>query len=118
MNYLKITIQSFIFLTLLTACSQQKSTPPSQNAALNSITKSSANTSKGSMQNSLTKWIEDEWTPTVEKNETIQKVNDDKKRNFTLQEYVDKMEVYSKESKKTQKSSHTEKLNSLPVIGK
>lgn len=70
------------------------------------------------MQTSLNKWIKEDWTPSVEKNETIEKINSDKKRSFKLQEYVDKMEVYSNESKKTHNSSHTEKINSLPVIGK
>jgi hypothetical protein len=117
MNYLTLTLTPLFLSFVLGACSQQNAVAPSQNAALNSVTKSSASTQKGSMQNAVDKWIEKEWTPSVEKNTTIQKINRDKERSFKLQEYVDKMEVYNKESNQTSKSSHTQKVNSLPVIG-
>ncbi len=117
LNTIIITI-----LTLLTfsACSQKTSVAPSQNKALNSVTNSTAQKeSNGVMQKSLDKWLKDEWTPTVEKDETIKAKNQDKTRDFTLQEYVDKSGVYIKEKESEGKTtqSHVEKMKSMPVIG-
>ena len=42
----------------------------------------------------------------------------DEDRNFTLQEYIDKLEVYNNTHATDEKSSHTAKINSMPVIGK
>lgn len=42
----------------------------------------------------------------------------DKKRHFTLQEYVDKMAVYSSSHVTDDSDSHVKKINAMPVIGK
>jgi hypothetical protein len=43
---------------------------------------------------------------------------EDKDRNFTLQEYVDKAGAYMKAHKNDKTESNVEKMNSMPVIGK
>ncbi|WP_457745361.1 hypothetical protein [Sulfurimonas sp.] len=87
------------------------------------------------MQKALDQWLQKEWTPTVEKDSTIQKkymqekiIKKDKgeekvfiekkSRNFTLQEYVDKISVYMQAKPSDYNSSNTHKLEQLPVIGK
>jgi len=41
----------------------------------------------------------------------------DEDRSFTLQEYIDKMEVYNDSHISNEKDSHTAKINAMPVIG-
>ncbi len=43
---------------------------------------------------------------------------EDKDRNFTLQEYVDKAGAYMKAHENDKTESNVQKMNSLPVIGK
>jgi len=43
---------------------------------------------------------------------------EDKERNFTLQEYVDKAGAYMKAHENDNIESNVEKMNSMPVIGK
>ncbi|MFA6195746.1 MAG: hypothetical protein WC656_03780 [Sulfurimonas sp.] len=117
-NLTTITFLTFTLLSL-SSCSSSQTVNPSQNKALNSVSTSNQGTEvKGAMQNSLDNWLEKEWTPTVEKNESIKAKNQDKERDFKLQEYVEKIEVYKKESNSSVQESHTGKINALPVIGK
>jgi hypothetical protein len=108
-----------LILTALTlgACSSGKVVNPSQNSALNSVS-SSQKEKKGAMQESLDNWLNKEWTPIIEKDEVIKEKYSDEKRDFTLQEYVEKSEIYMKESNATTKNSHVDKINAMPVIGK
>ena len=53
----------------------------------------------------------------VEKRKEVQDKYKDEDRSFTLQEYVDKMAVYSSTHVSDDKESHTKKINSMPVIG-
>ena len=69
------------------------------------------------MQQSLDNWLKNDWTPTVEKDEKIKEINEDKERSFTLQEYVDKAVIYSNESNSSTEKSHVEEMKSLPAIG-
>lgn len=91
---------------------------PTQNKELNSVSPTNQTKKDGAMQKSLDTWLEKDWTPTVEKNETIKKVNEDKDRNFTLQEYVDKAGAYLKNKPKSDEPSMKEKMDKMPVIGK
>jgi transposase-like protein len=97
---------------------------PSENSALQSIspspTASGANDEHRLLQQKTNTWIEEEWTPRVETNETIKEQNEDVDRPFTLQEYVDKAGVYLQEKEKEQPNmpSHKEQMDELPVIGK
>lgn len=102
---------------LLCACSIDKVVNPSQNSALNSVT-SSTKEKSGAMQSSLDNWMETKWTPSVENNPEIKEKYSDKERDFKLQEYVEKAELYAKENNESDGDSHVEKINSLPVIGK
>ncbi len=53
----------------------------------------------------------------VIKRKEVQEKYKKKDRNFTLQEYVDKMSVYNSTHVTDEKNSHTKKINSMPVIG-
>lgn len=117
-NLLTITLTT-ITLISLSACSSKDIANPSQNEELNSVSVSSAQKEKdGMMQTSLDKWLKDDWTPTIEKSEKIKEIEKDKGRDFTLQEYVDKAEVYQEEKRPSTTKSHVKEMNSLPVIGK
>ncbi|MCX6052614.1 MAG: hypothetical protein NTZ60_08900 [Campylobacterales bacterium] len=117
-NLTALTFLTFALLSL-SSCSSSPTVNPSQNKALNSVSTSNQATHiKGTMQNSLDTWLEKKWTPTVEKNETIKVKNEDKGRDFKIQEYVEKIEVYKKENNSSVEESHIQKINTLPVIGK
>jgi hypothetical protein len=143
MKQLIIISQALLTLSFLTGCTSTPTSTPSQNSALNSISKSNAaKEKKGIMQESLDGWLQNDWTPTVEKNEKIQKkymtekeeVNsktiktsqkeqktrytEKEDKPFTLQEYVDKAEAYMEEKPNNYNESNVKKLDSLPVIGK
>jgi hypothetical protein len=100
----------------LGACSHSTMVAPSQNSALNSVSNSTQEKS-GIMQKSLDNWLEKDWTPTVTKDEVVKEKYSDEKRAFTLQEFVDKAEAYSRESNSSTESN-VEKLNTMPAIGK
>jgi hypothetical protein len=141
MKQLIIITNTLTALLLLSGCGSSKTVAPSQNSALNSISKSSAaKEKKGIMQSSLENWLKTEWEPTLSKDATIQKKymkavpqngkteksqKGDKKstyverddRPFTLQEYVDKTEAYLKAKPNDYEHSHVKKVESLPVIG-
>lgn len=117
-NLTLLTLTTFTLLSF-SSCSSTTSVNPSQNEALNGISASNKDTDKkGVMQSSLDNWLEKEWTPAVEKNEEIKTKNEDKGRDFKLQEYVEKIEVYKKESAPSSGESNVKKLDSMPVIGK
>ncbi len=145
MKQLIIISPLIITAFLLNSCaSSQTEVAPSQNAALNSISKSNASAKKeGAMQKSLDSWLHDDWEPTVSKDKTIQKKYmqeekvqqneqtqtsankakeshfvDKEDKNFTLQEYVDKASAYMKAKPNDYNSSNVHKLESMPVIGK
>jgi hypothetical protein len=108
-------------LIIFTACQKVDGVNPSQNKALNAISGKKEKKS-GYMQNALNNWINNEWTPAVEKDETIKEQNKNESRSFTIQEYVDKASLYSKEKKiqkdSTPNESHFKKINNMPIIGK
>ena len=120
MKRLNMIIVTTLALLSMSACSTTEVGNPSQNDALNSVTTSGKNQKTGAIQNSLNNWLKDDWTPSIEKDEEIQKKYKDKNRDFTLQEYVDKSEVYVKDKNTTlynEENSHSEKMKSMPVIG-
>jgi maltose-binding protein MalE len=105
-------------ILILSSCSSKTTTAPSQNKALNSITISNAEKKNdGTMQKSLDRWLKDDWTPTISKDNDIKVKEKDKSRDFTLQEYIDKSEVYIENSDSSHEESHSQKIKSLPVIG-
>ncbi|MCK4875037.1 MAG: hypothetical protein KAS26_04230 [Sulfurimonas sp.] len=53
----------------------------------------------------------------VKKRKEVQEKYKEKDRDFTLQEYIDKMAVYNSTHVSDEKNSHTKKINTLPVIG-
>ena len=129
-----LTISAFI---LLSGCANDAPVAPSQNSDLNKISNSGGKAKPGIMQKSLDSWLKTEWTPTVDKDKKIQKKYlkkedtangntnnteekyvEDKERNFTLQEYVDKADAYMKAHPSDGKKSNVKKLENMPVIGK
>lgn len=99
--------------------SDTKVSSPSQDKGLNTVSPSKTATSQGgAMQKSLDRWTKEEWTPAIEQNATLKALDEDPDRPFTLQEYVDKVGAYMKNSPKSQGPSHKEKMDALPVIGK
>ncbi|MBW6489141.1 hypothetical protein [Sulfurimonas sp.] len=54
----------------------------------------------------------------VEKQKEVKEKYSKKDRNFTLQEYVDKMSVYSATHVTDEENSHVKRIDSMPVIGK
>ena len=139
MKHQIITLHSLLIIIFLSGCTNSsQNITPSQNSALNSISKSNAGTErKGAMQKSLDSWLQEDWTPTISKDKEIQKKYmqeekskssvkksqkshfvDKKDRNFTLQEYVDKASAYMKAKPNDYNSSNVKKVESLPVIGK
>lgn len=115
---MKNIILAISAIVLLTSCSKVDGANPSQNKALSSVSGKKEKEQSGFMQQALDSWVKEEWSPRVEKDETIKKKNEDENRNFTMQEYVDKIAIYNKEQNSTLEESHTQKVNSLPVIGK
>ena len=131
-----ITITLTITASIIVGgCASSAPVPPSQNCDLNKISNSHGKNKPGLMQKNLNNWLKNEWTPTVNKDKKIQKkylkketttTNDntteekyveDKERNFTLQEYVDKASAYIKAHPSNEEESHVKKLESMPVIG-
>ena len=138
------TLMASLFI-LLSGCATDEPVAPSQNSDLNKISNSNGKEKPGLMQKSLDSWLKNEWTPTVNKDKKVQKkylkkVNiknidtnadmketsnateekyvENKERNFTLQEYVDKASAYMKAHPDDDKASNVKKLESMPVIGK
>lgn len=109
-------IASLCLVLLFSACSKVGGANPSQNRALNEIS-GKEESKNGHMQQALDNWIKSDWTPSVEKEESVKKINEDKNRDFTLQEYADKMALYNKEHSTTTTDSHSQKISSMPVIG-
>lgn len=98
---------------------KEKSVNPSQNSALNTISPSqSQNDGNGLLQKKTDTFIKEDWTPTIEQNSTIKVINEDSSRDFKLQEYVDKAEVYLDAQPDSNKTSHKEKMDKMPAIGK
>ena len=114
-----LTIFTIFAITafFLNSCSSTQVGNPSQNSSLNSVT-SSHKEKSGGMQESLDGWLEKEWTPSVEKDKEIKEKYSDKNRDFTLQEYAEKSTVYMKDNNSSNKNSHSQKISSMPVIGK
>ena len=140
------TLLIVTILLIFGGCASQNQPTPSQNDALNSVSKSSADTKeKGYLQEHLDSWLQNDWEKNTEgfeksdeqkstskKNTQIQQrdaVKEEKKEvsleksakeeddSFTLQHYVDKIKYYN-EHKKSSGPSHVEELEKMPVIGK
>ncbi|HIP19667.1 MAG TPA: hypothetical protein EYG70_00920 [Sulfurimonas sp.] len=107
-------------LTLFTACVTVPKVTPSQNKSLNSISKSNASKKKSYyMQKEMDDFLKNEWRETVLQDKEIkEKYEDKKEKTFTLQEFVDKAEVYSDKRPSNESISNVTKVQSLPVIGK
>ncbi len=134
------TTLTLLSSSLIIGCSSNTSVAPSQNSALNSISKSNAKKKNdGFMQKAMDNWFNNDWTPTISKDKNIQKKymrkdgstkvvykdgreevhyveKDDKP--FTLQEYVDKAAAYRKAHPNDYEHSNVKKLESMPIIGK
>lgn len=134
-------MKRLLFVTIILifgGCSTANQPSPSQNPALNSVSKSTAaKEKKGLMQESLDSWIHDDWEKNTKDFEEKKSVHEKKQEQKTvkqqeksirqrrdssekgfLQHYVDKAVYYNEKTKKETSPSHVEELNSLPAIGK
>jgi len=139
MKQLIIKYSISLSLVIFSACSTSSDISPSQSHALNKVSNSDANNNKGALQELLDNFLKNDWSPTVEKDATIQKKYmkrvvdtnnstqstnikesyiENESRNFTLQEYADKVAVYIKANKSDHNRSHVHKVNTMPIIGK
>ena len=133
-------------LLIFGGCASQNQPTPSQNDALNRISKSSADTKeKGYLQEHLDSWLKNDWEKNTKgfdksdaqkstskksaqvqqrdvvkeskKEASVEKSAEEENDSFTLQHYVDKIKYYN-EHKKSSGHSHLEELEKMPVIGK
>lgn len=113
-NKTMITLNS----ALLVGCVTSPKVAPSQNSALNSISKSNASKKQSYfMQKEMDEFIDGKWKETVlEDKEIKEKYEDKEDKTFTLQEFVDKAEVYNKNKPTGDSKSNVSKLESMPVI--
>jgi len=120
MKQLINTTTLLLSLTLAVGCVTNPKVTPSQNKALNSISKSNAQKKQSYyMQNKADDFIEHEWKEKVlEDKEIKEKYEDKEEKTFTLQEVVDKTAVYNKKTATDDSQSNVSKLESMPVIGK
>ena len=127
------TVSVFTYVTLaLSGCSghtmqeyadkkfnhKEEIESPTKNEALTKVSPLNDGRSDGAVQKSLDGWLQTVWTPSVDKNETIKKMDENTSRNFTIQEYVDKAGVYIKNKPKSDQPSGVENMSKLPAIGK
>ena len=119
-------------LSFLISCSNHTRTEPSKNSTTHSVIPTVTKEKAGFMQNALDSFLEDDWTPTVKSDKTIQKkymkedvVDEngtveyvDTEDSFTLQEYVDKTAAYMQAKPADHEHSNVHKLEQMPVIGK
>ena len=139
------TLLIVTILLIFSGCASQNEPTPSQNKALNSVSKSTAQTrQKGWMQEHLDSWLHNDWekntegfeksdtqkptsnktnatvkehTVVIRENNTTAESSKKEDDSFTLQHYVDKIKYYN-EHKKSSGPSHVEELEKMPVIGK
>lgn len=117
-SVMKTVIMTILIAIFFISCSKIDGVNPSQNKALMDVAGKEEKANSGYMQQALDNWIEKDWTPTVEKDESIKKKNEDESRDFTIQEYVDKITIYASEQNATSDESHSQKIKTMPVIGK
>ena len=118
-------------LLIFSGCASQTVSTPSQNKALNSISKSTAKTDeKGWIQKQVDSWKQKnvkntsqndtENTKKVYTKNTRASVSKEEKvskeKSFTLQHFVDELGRYN-EKNEDSTPSHAEQLKYLPVIG-
>ena len=118
MKKIIIIISTNLILLSFTACNSHKGVNPSQNSALNSVSASKKSKENGTMQKNLDHWIKNDWDKITQEDEKIKQRDENKSRDFRLQDYVEKAMVYHKNKKKSHVESHVEKVNKLPIIGK
>ena len=132
MNKLITNIMLCLSFITLVGCSQN-STNISRDNNIDKVSPKHTTKEAGYMQNMMDSFLEDDWMPTISKDENIQKKymkknsevesseNDyieDKDRAFTLQEYLDKAKAYSDAKPTDYNSSNSKKLDEMPIIGK
>jgi hypothetical protein len=106
-------INTLAVILLFSGCGSSKAVAPSQNSALNSISKSNASKEKdGWMQKSLDGWLKNDWEPTVTQDKEIQKKYMEK-RSIESQKSdisISNNEIYnSNTKKKVEKVEYIEK---------
>ena len=112
MKHLYKQITAITTVLLLTSCASQSPVAPSQNDALNKISNSKGKEKSGYMQQGLDSWLEEDWTPKVEKNEEIrskymQEAKSDSQEAPSLSKIATKEELEQHSSENLAKKSQT-----------
>jgi len=119
MKHLIIIFLSTLVTISFSGCSSKEGVTPSENKALNDVSPAHKTKKGYYLQKKLDGWLKNDWTPTMKKNEVVEKkYEENSSRNFTLQEYVEKAALYIKTHPSDPEHSHMKKLESMPVIGK
>ena len=118
-------------LSFLTACSSHTQNANVKSYDLGDVSPTVTKEKVGFMQSTYNDFIDNEWEPTISKNEVVRKKYmkrdenstevkyvEDNSNAFTLQEYVDKAAAYAGEKSDDEKGSNVHKLQLMPVIGK
>ncbi|MBE0499731.1 MAG: hypothetical protein IBX43_10960 [Campylobacterales bacterium] len=118
------TILLLLSTFFLLGCSAADKNTPAANVAWSSTDKQDEKTQgKGALQQSLDKWMSEEWESSFEDDAEQAKKDEAAQEHFSLQHYVDKSKKYmdkkeEEEAGEPKKKAHHESLNSLPVIGR
>lgn len=124
MPYTRRTILLLLSTSLILGCTPADKNTPASNVAWSSTDKQNEKTQgKGALQQSLDKWMSEEWESSFEGDEAQAKEDEAAKEHFTIQHYVDKSKKHldkkeKEEAGKPKEKAHHESLNSLPVIGR
>ena len=118
-------------LLFLIACSSHTQNTNVKSYDLDNVSPTVTKEEVGFMQSIYNDFIDNEWEPTISKNESVRekymkkdgnstemKYVEDNSNAFTLQEYVDKAAAYSGEKINDENSSNVHRLEQMPVIGK
>lgn len=109
---------------LILGCTPADKSTPGADVAWSSTDKQYEKTQgKGALQQSLDKWMSEEWESSFEDDAEQAKEDEAAQEHFTIQHYFDKSKKYMDKKEKEEagepkKKAHHESLNSLPVIGR
>ncbi|CAI6146112.1 MAG: hypothetical protein SPLUMA2_SPLUMAMAG2_00259 [uncultured Sulfurimonas sp.] len=109
------TTPIILSIILFAGCVTAPTVALTGNESFKSISKSNSSKKKSYfLQNQMDKFLENEWKESVLEDKKIKEKYEDKKdRSFSLQEYVDKIEVYSGTKTSDDTTSNVTKLESL-----
>jgi hypothetical protein len=124
MSHARKTTLLLLSTFLILGCTPADKNTPAADVAWSSTNKQDEKAQgKGALQQSLDKWMSEEWDSSFEDDEAQAKEDEAAKEHFTIQHYLDKSKKYldkkeKEEAGEPKKKAHYESLNSLPVISR